>query len=66
LNDLENFATRRQGTLVLIIRWTTLASASGSSSGKLEKKSRFPEVRVLLPDPFGPAMKVIVGFTSPF
>jgi hypothetical protein len=51
---------------VLIIRWTTLASASGSSSGKLEKKSRFPEVRVLLPDPFGPAMKVIVGFTSPF
>src|ERR1700733_246792 len=36
-------------------------NASGSRRGNAEKKSRLPDVRVLLPAPLGPAMKITTG-----
>lgn len=54
-------AARADGFLELT--WMVRAMASGSIRGKCRKISEAPAVRLLLPEPFGPATTVKLGVT---
>ena len=67
-DDLKSAFARRSSSVrscdrFLELTWMVRAMASGSIKGKCRKISEEPGVRLLLPEPFGPATTVKLGFT---